>query len=132
MARLDGPSSTAGGVLNGNIGTAVVAATHVALGAGWGGAATATVLTGSNSQRGQISVTASTTTPAQATASIVLTFPDPYTSAPFCIQKDTTNNNSLTAAATFTCVTTTTTATFQFSILPVDTKIYVLNYAFSL
>jgi hypothetical protein len=131
MGKLDGPSTTAGGVLNGNIGTALVAG-DVVLGAGWGSAATKTITAGSNGQRGQIVVTASTTTPAQATATIVITFPHPYTSAPFCINKSTTNTNSLTAAFEFTCVTTTTTATFLATVLPVDTKLYTLDYAFSL
>lgn len=115
--------------LNGSAGTAAVAADFV-LGAGWGGAATCTVLAGSNAQRGQISITASTTTPAQATASVVFTFPDgAWAAAPKCIVT-TTNNNSLTAASAFTWSTTTTACTFQHSILPVDTKVYVLNYVF--
>jgi hypothetical protein len=130
MAALDGPSTTAGGVLNGNIGRALVAG-DIVLGAGWGTAPVLTLTSGSNGQRGRLTILAKATA-AQATATIVLTFPEPYTAAPFVINKSTTNDNSLTAAAEFTCTTTTTTATFTHTILPVADKTYTLDYAFSL
>jgi hypothetical protein len=130
MAKLDGPSTTAGGVLNGNIGTALVAG-DITLGAGWGTAPVLAITTGSNGQRGRLAITAKATA-AQATATIVITFPHPYASAPFCVNKSTTNTNSLTAAAEFTCTTTTTAATFTHTILPVADAVYTLDYAFSL
>lgn len=129
MAALDGPSSTAGGVLNGDIGRAVVAGDFT-LGAGWGTDPVLTITSGSNQQRGRLTILAKAT-PAQATATIILTFPLPYASAPFCIQKSTTNDNSLTAAAEFTCTTTTTAATFTHTILPVADKTYTLDWGFA-
>lgn len=129
MAKLDGPSSTAGGVLNGNIGRAIVAG-DIVLGAGWGTAPVLAIATGSNGQRGQLTITAKAT-PSQATQTIVLTFPEPYSSAPFCVNKSTTNTNSLTASWEFTCVTTTTTATFTGLVVAVADALYTLDYAFS-
>lgn len=130
MGKLDGPSTTAGGVFNGDIGTALVAG-DIALGAGWGTSPVLAITTGSNQQRGRLAITAKAT-PAQATATIVITFPHPYASAPFCINKSTTNDNSLTASAEFTCTTTTTAATFTHTILPVADKTYTLDWGFSI
>lgn len=129
MAALDGPSSTAGGVINGEIGRAVVAG-DFALGAGWGTDPVLTITSGSNQQRGRLTILAKAT-PAQATATIVLTFPLPYASAPFCIQKETTNDNSLTTHTAFSCTTSTTAATFTHLVLPVADKTYTLDWGFS-
>ena len=112
---------------------AVLAAGNIALGVGWGdSAATVTITAGSNAQRGRISILTAGSNQAQATATIVLTFPDgAWPAAPFCLQKETTNDNSLTNHTAFTVTTTTTTATFTHTVLPVTGKNYVLDYAFS-
>lgn len=118
--RLDGSGATA------------ISATNVAIGVGWGGTATFTVAAGSNDVRGRIVVTASATTPAQATASIAITFANPWAVAPKCIQKDMTNTNSLTAAQPITVVSiTTTVATLLSSIIPVAAAVYTLDYCFA-
>lgn len=127
MAKYDGPSTTAAGVLRGDIGTALVAG-DVAIGAGWGTTGTKAITTGSNAQRGQIVVTASGASFAQATATVVITFPEPYASAPVVVLATTTNDNSIdTGHVTWSA--TTTALTLTFSVLPVDTKIYKINYA---
>lgn len=130
MGKFEGASTTAGGVLNGDIGDEV-AATHVALGAGWGNTATVAVTAGSNAQRGRLTITSGGTGQSQATATVTLTFPNPYDTAPFCIQKDTTNDNSLTTHTAFTCTLSATAPVFTHTVLPVDTKIYILDYAFA-
>lgn len=117
------------GQLDGSAGTVVTTA-NFTLGAGWGTAATFTVATGSNDRRGQLAITASTTGLAQATATVLHTFVDGAfaSAAPFAFST-TTNDNSLTAASAFKATTvTTTTCLWTHSILPVDTKIYILNY----
>jgi hypothetical protein len=128
MTQPQGMSSTAGGRLAGNIGTAVVSGDFV-LGAGWAGGATIAVTAGSTVGRGSAVITAKTTTPAQATATVVFTFPDgAFAAAPHCFTT-TTNDNSLTAATAFANTTVTTTAvTWTHSVLPVDTKLYTINW----
>ena len=125
MAKLDGASTTAGGVLNGDIGTAL-AAGDVAIGAGWGTVATKAILTGSNAQRGRVAVTASTTGLSQATATVVITFPEPYSSAPFCIPSVT--STSAIDEGHILWTSTTTALTLTFSVLPVDTKVYTISW----
>lgn len=128
MGKLEGPSTTAGGVIRGDIGTAAVAGDFV-LGAGWGGTATRAVATGSNAQRGTLTVTASATTPAQATATVVFTFPDGgYASAPFGLVNVT--SDSAIDEGHVVVVNTATTSTWTFSVLPVATKIYIFRYLF--
>jgi hypothetical protein len=126
MAKLDGPSTTAGGVLCGDIGTALVVATHFALGAGWGTTATAAILSGSTQQRGRIAVTSSGTGQSQATATLVLTFPEPYTAAPYCIPVVTSTSAIDEGHVLWT--STTTALTLTFSVLPVDTKVYTISW----
>lgn len=105
-----------------------LAAGDVALGAGWGNSATKTISTGSNDVAGQIVVTSAGTGQSQATATVVITFKTAYAVAPRVVLVTTTNDNSIdTGHATWSA--TTTALTLTFSVLPVDTKIYKLNYA---
>lgn len=131
MAQPQGVSSTAGGRRDGSIGTASVAGDFV-IGAGWGTVATISVLAGSNDQRGQITITASTTGVSQATATVVHSFRDgAWAAAPWC-RVACTNDNSLTAAAIVKVATPSTTAcTWTFQVLPVDTKVYIMNYDYT-
>lgn len=115
------------GRIDGSSGTAL-AAGSVAIGVGWGTTGTAAITSGSNDQAGQIVVTASGASFAQATATVVITFGDgAYASTPRCVLVTTTNDNSIdTGHCTYSC--TTTALTITFSLLPVDTKIYKINY----
>jgi hypothetical protein len=116
------------GRLDASSGTAL-AAGDVAIGAGWGTTATKAITAGSNDQAGQIVVTSSGASQAQATATVVITFADgAYASTPRCVLVTTTNDNSIdTGHCTYSV--TTTALTITFSLLPVDTKIYKINYA---
>lgn len=127
MAQPQGSSSTAGGRLDGSIGTAAVAA-DFALGAGWG-ASTVAVASGSNAQRGQITITCATGGGlAQATATCTFTFPDgAYASAPWVIPFS-TNDNSIDTGRWAVTTRSTTSVVLTFSVLPVNAKIYVMNY----
>lgn len=106
---------------------ALVAATHVALGAGWGDS-TKTVGTGTNDVAGQVVVTAVTGGGlAQATATIVITFASAYKVAPrVCIATVTSTSSIDEGHVTWSC--TTTALTLTFSVLPVNTKVYTFNY----
>lgn len=129
MAQIQGTSTASGGRIDGSLQKNTVVAGDFALGAGWGGAATIAVATGSTDQRGQITITASTTTPAQATATVVFTFADgAFATAPRTVILTTTNDNSLTAYAGVAYSVTTTALTMTYSILPVDAKVYKINY----
>ena len=127
MAQPQGISTTAAGRLDGSIGTAAAAA-DFALGAGWG-SSTKVVTAGSTAQRGELVITAVTGGGlAQATATVVFTFPDgAYASAPFILH-DSDNDNSLDTGRFTLTAKTTTTAHFTFSLLPVNAKIYKLRY----
>lgn len=108
-------------------GNTALAAADVAIGAGWGTTATKTVTSGSNDVAGQIVVTSSGASQSQATATVTITFKSAYASTPRCVLVTTTNDNSIdTGHATYTVSTTALVLTF--SVLPVDTKIYKLNY----
>lgn len=126
MAQRQGSSSTDGGRIDGSIGTALVAG-NVAIGVGWGGTAVLAITAGSNDQAGQFVITASATTPAQATATIVLTFADgAYNAAPWCLCTTTNDNAIDTGHVTWS--STTTALTLTFTVLPVATKIYTFTY----
>lgn len=126
MAQNQGRKSNDGGRVDGSLGTAL-AAGDVAIGAGWGNTATKAITSGSNDQRGQIVVTSSGTGQAQATATVVITFADgAWASAPFCIVTTTNNNSIDTGHVTWS--STTTALTLTFGVLPVDTKLYTINY----
>lgn len=116
------------GRINASAGTDITSA-NIALGVGWGDGATAvSVRSGSNDQAGQISVTSAGANQAQATATVTLTFTDgAYSATPIAAIITTTNNNSIdTGHVTYTLSTTALVMTF--SVLPVDTKVYVFNY----
>jgi hypothetical protein len=130
MAQKQGNQTSEGGRLDGSLGTAI-AAGNVAIGAGWGGTATAAIRSGSTDQRGIITITASASTPAQATATIALTFADgAYASTPayFSWQLLSSSNavaepNSFSAQA---CTTTALTCTY--GTLPVAAATYTFAY----
>ena len=104
-----------------------LAAGDVAIGAGWGTTGTKAITSGSNDVAGQIVVTASGASFAQATATVVITFKSAYPTAPRTVIATTTNDNSIdTGHVTWSA--TTTALTLTFSVLPVDTKIYKINY----
>lgn len=60
-------------------------AADVALGAGFGTTATKVIAPGSNRSRGSVIVTSAGTGQAQATADIVITFPEPFDEVPFAV-----------------------------------------------
>jgi len=105
-----------------------LAATDVAIGAGWGGTATKAVTAGSNDQRGEIVVTASATTPAQATATVVLTFKRKFAATPFAVVVQSANDEAATVQAPRDIVVTTTQLSFTASVIPVATKVYKYAY----
>lgn len=99
------------------------------LGAGWGGTATRALTAGSTDQRGILTITASATTPAQATATVVHTFADgAWVAAPF--GGIWVTSDSAIDEGHVVLTTTTTTATWTFSVLPVATKIYIFRYLY--
>lgn len=107
---------------------AAVAADFV-IGAGWGGTATLALATGSTDQCGRFTITASATTPAQATATIVHTFAGgAFDFAPIALVT-TTNTNSIDTGHV-TCTTTTTAATYTFAVTPVAAAVYTFNYLY--
>ena len=105
-----------------------LSAADVAIGAGWGGAATKAVTAGSNDQRGEIVVTASTTTPAQATSTVVLTFKRKFAATPFAVVIQSSNDEAATMQAPQSVVCTTSQLSFVSSVVPVATKIYKYSY----
>ncbi len=128
MPQPQGSKTSDGGRIDGSNGSAAVAADFV-LGAGWGSAATHTVTAGSTAQCGQIVITASTTTPAQATSTVTFTFPDgAYAAAPFALVNLQTSTQAVNDAQPTGVVTTTTTLVWKSGVLPVDTKVYTYNY----
>jgi hypothetical protein len=127
MAQLQGNSSSAGGRIDGSLQLTAPTAASFALGVGWGSTASVAVASGSTDQRGQITITAGGTGFAQATATVTFTFADgAFKSPPFCFLPTTNDNSIDTGKCTWT--STTTGAVFTFSVLPVDTKHYVINY----
>jgi hypothetical protein len=130
MPQIQGGSLSSGARPDGSNAATAVAANFV-LGAGWGGAATISVVAGSTDVRGTIIITASTTTPAQATASVTHTYAGgAWASTPF-LYLECVNDNSLTAAFEFDLTSiSTTAAVWQARVLPVDTKIYRVRYLY--
>ena len=127
MAQPQGNTSTSGGRLDGSIGTAAVAG-DFALGAGWG-ASTVAVTSGSNAQRGEITITCATGGGlAQATATCTFTFPDgAYASAPWIIPHS-TNTNGVDTGKWAVTTRSTTSVVLTFSVLPVNAAVYKLQY----
>jgi hypothetical protein len=129
MPQIQGSKSSDGGRLDGSNASAVAAA-NFAIGAGWGGTATFTVTAGSTDVRGQIVITASATTPAQATATVVLTFVDgAYASAPFPIVSLANSTSAPGDAQPSSVAATTTALSWVAGVIPVATKVYTFNYA---
>lgn len=109
-------------------GTAVVAGDFV-LGAGWGSTGSATVTAGSTDQGGELVITASGSSYAQATATVVFTFKDgAFPRAPVYLVTSSTDQ-SLTEVGGWAQTSTTTALTLTYGVLPVSTKIYKLRYA---
>jgi hypothetical protein len=109
--------------------TAMVAATHWALGAGWGDS-TKALTTGANDVAGEIVVTAVTGGGlAQATATLTATFTSAYAAAPRVVIVTMWNDNDVTTQ--FCCkVSSISTTGFVITCptIPVNTKIYHFNY----
>ena len=101
-----------------------IVAGDLVLGAGWGGAATVSVTAGSTDKRGECVITASATTPAQATSTVVLTFAQSYDAVPFAVVVQSANDEAATVQAPRDIVATATTLTWCSSVIPVATKIY--------
>jgi hypothetical protein len=130
MGQPQGAKTTAAGRLDGSVGTAV-AASHFALGVGWGADATIAVTSGSTVGRGEATITAVVGggAMAQATATVAFTYPDgAFEAAPFFLT-NTTNDNSIDTGRFANTTTTTTVQTWTFSVLPVTTKVYKLRWA---
>lgn len=127
MAQPQGPATTAGGRLDGSVGTAAVAG-DFALGAGWG-SSTKAITSGSTCQRGTLTITGVTGGGlAQATATVTFTFPDgAFSSAPW-VFVDTTNDNSIDTGRFAVTSVSTTTAVLTFAATPVNAKVYKLHY----
>ena len=126
MAQKLGNSSTAGGRITGDIGTALVAGDFT-LGAGWGTTPVLAITTGSNDQRGKFTVTCDATA-AQATATVVITFTDgafPAAPIPHVMMF---SDNAITDSGSVRATSTTTAMTITCDVLPVDTKIYTFHY----
>lgn len=128
MAQPEGCSSTAGGRLNGSIGTAVVAG-DIVLGAGWGGS-THVVTTGSTVTRGEVVITGVTGGGlAQATATLVFTYPQgAFSAKPWFFVE---SRDSTLAASDWTvtqAATTTTALTITHETLPVNARTYTVRW----
>lgn len=128
MGQIQGSSSSAGGRLDGSVQSASTVAGDFVLGAGWGTTPIVALTAGSTDQRGTLQITADATA-AQATATIVHTFADgAYDSAPF--PQVLVTSNSAIDEGHVVVTTTTTAATWTFSVLPVDTKVYIFHYQY--
>lgn len=126
MPQLQGRKTADGGRLDGSIQKTALAAGNFALGAGWGTSPTFALTTGSTDQRGTFAITAKAT-PAQATATVVITFADgAFASAPFPMVSVTSTSSIDEGHVVVT--TTTTAATLTFSVLPVADKVYTFHY----
>jgi len=108
----------------GHAASRAIVAGDIVLGAGWGGAATHAVTAGSTDKRGEVVITASATTPAQATSTVVLTFAQAYGDTPFAVVIQSANDEAATVQPPRDVVATTTTLTWKSSVVPVSTKIY--------
>jgi hypothetical protein len=105
------------------------AATDFTLGAGWGSTRSATLLAGSSDRAGVLTITASGSSYAQATATVVFTFADgAYPVAPVSFVQVTDDSSIDEGHVVQT--NTTTASTWTFSVLPVSTKIYIFRYFF--
>lgn len=123
---------TVGAVLDATGAGRDLVAGDVVIGVGWGGTATKAIRAGSNRSRGAISVTASATTPAQATATIVITFPEPYDEIPYVVlARDVGDEGGSGAGAStrgYVKAVTKTALTIQSDTLPVAGQITGVSY----
>ncbi len=130
MSQKQGSRTSEGGRLDGSNGTEVTAA-NFAIGVGWGGTATFAITDDSTDQVGQIVITASATTPAQATATVTFTFADGayYATAPIPIVQLANSTSAVTDAQPTSVVATTTALSWTMAVIPVAAKVYTFNYA---
>ena len=127
MAQKLGSNSSKGGRLTATGSTDLVAG-QVSLGAGWGGAPDLAITAGSNDQAGRLTITAAVTTPAEATATVALTYTDlAYPAAPVTLT-NVYSDSAITDTGHIKSTSTTTVLTIKFDVLPVATKIYVIDY----
>jgi len=114
------------GRLHGDGAGPALADTDVTLGAGWGGTATATI--DGNDQRGQIEVTASATTPDQATATVSVALKRKFRRAPFLLVVPVSNTSDATGERVIDLVSDVDSFGFKAGVLPVATEVYTYNY----
>lgn len=128
MAQIQGNSSSAGGRLDGSLQKTALTASAFALGAGWGGS-TAVLTAGSTDQRGELVITCATGGGlAQATATVTFTFADgAFAAAPWPLAI-TDNDNSIDTGRWILGTVATTSVVWTYSVLPVNAKIYTLQY----
>lgn len=112
-------------------GNTALAASQIAIGAGWGADSTVAIGTGSNDVAGKltISTVVGAGAMAQATATVVITYASAYAVAPRACIATSTNTNSLGTAPVWLWSSTTTALTLTCPLLPVTAKDYVINYA---
>lgn len=129
MPQQQGGSASTGGRIDGSLQKNALTTSAFALGVGWGdGTLVKSLATGSTDQVGQLTITSVGANQAQATATVVFTFADgAYNAAPFVLV-NCTHDNALDTGRFKVTTVTTTAVTFTFSLLPVDTKIYILTY----
>lgn len=130
MAQKQGGRTGEGGRLDGSNATEVTAA-NFAIGVGWGGTATFTITDDSTDQCGQIVITSSATTPAQATATVTFTFADGayYGTAPIPLVQLASSTSAVGDAQPTAVVATTTALSWCMGVIPVAAKVYTFNYA---
>jgi hypothetical protein len=129
MAQPQGPKTTAGGRLDGSVGTAV-AGSDFELGAGWGADSTIAVAAGSTVHRGSATITTVVGAGAmdQATSTVAFTYPDgAFASAPVFLV-DTQNTNAVNTGRFEQSACTTTAVTWVHSVLPVTAKTYTFRW----
>lgn len=103
-----------------------LAASDIALSAGWGTGPALAIAAGSKDHRGRLSITAGTVPGANPT--VTVTYKTPYAAAPFVVGA----RGDVVAPTTGVWVVTTRTATqvvFTFIGTPVAASVYVLDYA---
>ena len=94
-----------------------LAAGDVAIGAGWGTTGTKAITSGSNDVAGQIVVTASGASFAQATATVVITFKSAYVTAPRTVIATCVNGVAIDTGHVSYAVTTTS-LVLTYKVLP--------------
>lgn len=130
MGQPQGATTTAAGRLSGLVGTAATSA-DFALGVGWA-ESTIAVTSGSNAQRGTLTISSveGGGTLAQATATVTFTFPDgAYASAPFVKLKSSTDSAGELDTGRWALTSVSTTGfVATYSVLPVTAFTYLMHY----